>query len=74
MVPAISSKANCYVLTPQENLQSRIETIAYCKIFKSLQPSVAFDIETIHLFLGAKKMTDFYMKCNTGLKWVKVNS
>ena len=74
MVPAISSKANCYVLTPQENLQSRIETIAHCKIFKSFQTSIAFHIETIHLFFGAKKMTDFYIKCNTGLKWVKVNS
>ena len=32
------------------------------------QPSVAFYIETSHLFCSAKEMTGFYMKCNTGLK------
>ena len=35
------------------------------------QPSVAFHIETSHLICKAKQMTGFYMKCNTGLKWVK---
>ena len=34
------------------------------------QPSVAFHIETSHLFCVGKKMTGFYMKCNTGLKQV----
>ena len=34
------------------------------------QPSVAFHIETSHLFCRAKQMTGFYMKRNTGLKWV----
>ena len=33
------------------------------------QPSVAFHIETSHLFCSAKQMTGFYMKHNTGLKW-----
>ena len=35
------------------------------------QPSVPFDIETSHLFCSVKQMTGFYMKRNTGLKWVK---
>ena len=35
------------------------------------QPSVAFYIETSHLFRREKQMTDLYMKRNTGLKWVK---
>ena len=34
------------------------------------QPSVAFLIETSHLFCRAKQITGFYMKRNTGLKWV----
>ena len=34
------------------------------------QPSVAFHIETSHLFCRAKRMTDFYMECNTELKWI----
>ena len=36
------------------------------------QPSVAFQIETSHLFRSANQMTGVHMKCNTGLKWVKV--
>ena len=34
------------------------------------QPSVAFHIETSHLFSRAKQMTGFYMKFNNALKWV----
>ena len=34
-------------------------------------PNVAFDIETNHLICKAKQMTGFYIKRNTGLKWVK---
>ena len=36
------------------------------------QPSVAFHIETSHLFCktNAKQMSGFYVKRNTGLKWV----
>ena len=36
------------------------------------QSSVVSHIETSHLIHAANQMTDFYMKCNTGLKWVKV--
>ena len=32
---------------------------------------VLFHIKTSHLFCSAKQMTGFYMKHNTGLKWVK---
>ena len=34
------------------------------------QPSVVFHIETSHWFCSAKQITGFYMKHNTGLKWV----
>ena len=34
------------------------------------QPSVAFHIETSHLFYSEKQMTGFYIKLNTGLTWV----
>ena len=35
------------------------------------KPSVTFLIETSHLFCSAKQMTGFFVKRNTGLKWVK---
>ena len=38
------------------------------------QPSFVFQIETSHLFCRAKQMTGFYMKRNTGLKWIKQTS
>ena len=38
------------------------------------QPSVAFHIETSHLFCSAKQTTGFYMECNTRLKWVNLFS
>ena len=44
-----------------------IETLSNIYLF---QPSFAFHIETSHLFCSANKMTGFYMKSNTGLKWV----
>ena len=41
--------------------------ITFWKI-NSFQPSVAFHLETIHLFCWVKQMTGFYMKCNIVLK------
>ena len=38
-----------------------------------IQSSVGFHINTSDLFCTANQMTDFYLKCNTGLKWVKGN-
>ena len=35
-----------------------------------LQPRVAFHIVTSHLTCSANQMTGFYIKCNTGLKWL----
>ena len=35
-----------------------------------LQRSVSFHIKTSYLICTASQMADFYMKCNTGLKWV----
>ena len=37
----------------------------------SFQLNVVFDIETSHLICFANKMTGFYIKCNSGLKWVQ---
>ena len=39
--------------------------------FNLFQPSLAFHIETSHLFRRTKQITGFYMKRNTGLKWGK---
>ena len=39
-------------------------------VVNAFQPSVMFHTETSHLFCSLKQMTGFYMKCNTGLKWV----
>ena len=41
------------------------------EIFNPFQPSPAFHIEISHLFGSAKQMTGFYMKPNTGQKWVE---
>ena len=38
----------------------------------ALQSSVKFHVETSHLIYIANQMTDFYMKCNTGLQWVNL--
>ena len=40
--------------------------------FNPFQPSAAFHIETSHLFCKAKQVTSFYMKHNTGMKWVNL--
>ena len=42
--------------------------IVHLKRIRPFQPSVAFHIETNHLFSSAKQVTGFYMKCNTGMK------
>ena len=36
------------------------------------QPSVAFHIETSHLFRRVNQMSGFYIKRNTGLNWVNL--
>ena len=43
--------------------------ILYCLI-NPFEPSVAFHIES-HLICTENQINGFYMKCNTGLKWVK---
>ena len=37
------------------------------------QSIVGFQVETNHLICTANKVTGFFMKCHTGLKWVKKN-
>ena len=44
--------------------------ILYCLI-NPFERSVAFHIEISHLICTENQMNGFYMKCNTGLKWVK---
>ena len=34
--------------------------------------SVAFNIGFSHLICSGNQMTGFYIKCNTGLKWIKI--
>ena len=43
----------------------------FSESFNSFQASVAFHKETSYLLCRAKKMTGFYMKRNTELKWIK---
>ena len=58
-------------------LQKLLEVLKFLnKRFRSsgltpFQLNVVFDIETSHLICIANKMTSFYIKCNTGLKWVQ---
>ena len=44
------------------------------KDLKLLEAIVAFYTETSHLIQRAKQMTGFYIKYNTGLKWVNKNN
>ena len=44
-----------------------------CVVFKELnqfKPNVAFHLKNSHVICRANQMTGFYMKCNTGLKWL----
>ena len=50
-------------LSEFEHIQQSIQEI------NLFQPSVAFHIETRHLFCSAKEMTSFYMKRDTGLNF-----
>ena len=43
-------------------------------MFPKFPNTPAFHIETSHLFCRAKQITGFYMKRNTGLKWVNIQS
>ena len=48
-----------------------IEALSYqSSAFNPFQASVAFHIETSHLFCRAKQITGFHVKRNTGLKWL----
>ena len=47
--------------------------MVYKKTLYPFQPSVTFHTETSPLFCRAKQMTGFYMKRNTGPKWVKLS-
>ena len=53
-------------------LHVRSHFISVCKSqFNPFQGSVAFHLETSHLFCRANQLTGFYMKRNTTLKWDK---
>ena len=41
-------------------------------LFNPIQSNVAFHIETCHSIFSANQMTGFYVKRNTGLKWVNI--
>ena len=40
-------------------------------IITPVLPNVLYHIESSYFFCRSKQMTGFYMKCNTGIKWVK---
>ena len=42
------------------------------QLINLFQSTVTFYIETSHLICIANQMTGFYMKCNTGMKWVNL--
>ena len=42
-------------------------------VINPFQPSVGFYLETIHLIDSANQVTGFYIKSNTGPKWVKLH-
>ena len=42
-------------------------------VMSLLQPNFAFFIETSHFMCAANQMTGFYIKCNSGLKWVNLH-
>ena len=43
----------------------------YKQLFNPFKPNVAFYIETSHFYCDSNQITGFYIKCITGLKWVK---
>ena len=51
-----------------------IQVTSKHKDFNPFQPSVMLHIETIHLISPENQLTGFFMKRNTGLKWVKLFS
>ena len=57
-----------YIVTYKNVRQKRVNPIQV----KTLQASVAFHIEPSHLICTANQMTGFYMKYDTGLKWINV--
>ena len=69
----ISSKLNYYsifhifVASLQKSFLDSGNIIAKVLEVSPFRPRAEFHIETSHLFCSAKKMTGFYMKCNTGL-------
>ena len=55
----------------QERSGSSFIKLRLTFLFNPFQYSVACHIENGHSVCIANKMTGFYMKCNTGLKWNK---
>ena len=51
-------------------LSQSSENVGTLKLVTSIQPSVAFQIETSQFCCTTNQETGFYMKCNNGLKWV----
>ena len=42
-------------------------------LLNPFQPSIAFHVETSHIFYSANEITNSYVKCNTGVNWVEKN-
>ena len=52
-------------------LFSDVVTFLWNHVINSFQYIVAFVKKTSDLICSRNQMTGFYMKCNTGLKWIK---
>ena len=54
------------------NVAEKVEHIFVKNLFTHFSLLLRFQIETSHLICTANQLTGFYMKCNTGLKWVNL--
>ena len=58
-----------YFLFLYEPLRRAVRNFSQTSL-NMFHPSVVFPIETSRLICSTNQTTGFYMKCNTGLKWV----
>ena len=57
-------------LNPKKLFTKLVKSPFGKSVLNPFQHSVAFHIETSHLFCTTNQMNSFYMICNSGLKWL----
>ena len=62
------------------NVDGNLDSLIYesIEILSAVKPSamlgsIAFHLESSHLFSSANEMTNFNVKCNAGVNWVEKN-